>query len=141
MSSNMSLLWSFKRLYSLDTLDTRFTHSSKVPIQVTKSEDGIDISKPAVRENGRAETRQNVHPSRWNTLEYYFYYFIFLTIVPLMFYVPYSISKGRSRAQRLLFLLLRAFAESHPQYYKFEPLLSQGWIFGRKVVSGHFDHV
>lgn len=98
----MSSSYYLKRLYSLDTLDTRFTHSAKVPIQVTASKHGIDISKPAVADNGRAERRQDVHPSRWNTLEYFFYYFVFLTIVPLMFYVPYSISKGKSRGQLLL---------------------------------------
>lgn len=94
----MSLLYFLKRLYSLDTLDTRFTHSSKVPVRTASAERGIDISKPAVNSEDdvtkQSSVPKNTQPSRWNTLEYYVYYVVFLVMVPLMFYVPYSVSKG-----------------------------------------------
>jgi len=88
-------LWN--RLYSLDTLDPRFTHSATVPVQTAASEHGIDGTKPAVTDNeSAAKLRSNpgTQPSRWNTAEYYFYYLVFLVIVPLMFYVPHTVSKG-----------------------------------------------
>jgi len=93
-----SLLYFFRRLYSLDTLDTRFTHSAKVPLRHAATERGVDISKPAAN-NGddvakEASGQPHTQPSRWNTLEYYVYYLVFVTVIPLMFYVPYSVSKG-----------------------------------------------
>lgn len=94
----MSLLYLMKRLYSLDTLDTRFTHSSKVPVRNASSERGVDISKPAAgNEEEVAKQASNLpatQPSRWNTFEYYVYYLVFVVMVPLMFYVPYSVSTG-----------------------------------------------
>lgn len=54
--------------------------------------------------------------SKWNTPEYYVYYLFFLTIPPLMFKSVYDVSQP-----------------SHPNYARFEPLLSDGWIPGRKV--------
>lgn len=81
-------VWRYiQRLYSLDTLDTRLTTSSKTPAnpsgEVPDSKEKRDVASQA-------------RPSLWNTPEYYFYYFIFITIVPLMFYVPYSVSKRKN---------------------------------------------
>ncbi len=96
----MPLVYYIKRLYALDTLDTRFTVSSKTPLQQTANEHAIDASSPALTSNELAENSQRrrlpqeAQPSKWRTPEYYFYYFCFITIVPLMFYVPYSVSKG-----------------------------------------------
>ncbi|ORZ20810.1 MBOAT, membrane-bound O-acyltransferase family-domain-containing protein [Absidia repens] len=58
----------------------------------------------------------SVHPSRWNTLEFYFYYVCFIVIVPYMFYVAHSVSK-----------------ETNPHYQEYASRLSDGWLFGRKV--------
>lgn len=95
----MSLLHTVRRLYSLDTLDTRFTTSSTTPVQNAATEHGVDTSKPAVQKDGQRNARQSeslpgVQPSRWRTPEYYFYYLVFIAIVPLMFKVPYDVSKG-----------------------------------------------
>lgn len=54
--------------------------------------------------------------SRWNTPEYYCYYLVFLTIPILMFKSVYDVSQP-----------------DHPNYSRFEPLLDEGWIPGRKV--------
>ncbi|KAH7039071.1 MBOAT, membrane-bound O-acyltransferase family-domain-containing protein [Macrophomina phaseolina] len=116
----MALLSFLRRLYSLDTLDTRFTNSSTTPPKHAAAESRIDPAKPspsgsknAARSDSRAPGPQ---PSKWHTPEFYLYYLVFLTAVPSMFYVVYDVSK-----------------ESHPNYPKFEPLLSPGWIPGRKV--------
>lgn len=58
----------------------------------------------------------DVQSSKWNTPEFYFYYFIFLMAVPSMFGVAFQVSK-----------------QSHPGYKTYEHLLSPGWIPGRKV--------
>ncbi|KAK4518315.1 Chitin synthase, class 7 [Mucor velutinosus] len=55
-------------------------------------------------------------PSRWHTKEFYFYYVCFCIVVPYMFKVTYNLSK-----------------ESHPNYHLYQDLLSEGWLFGRKV--------
>ncbi|RAL67864.1 hypothetical protein DID88_008590 [Monilinia fructigena] len=55
-------------------------------------------------------------PSRWNTPEFYFYYFIFLTVVPYMFWIAYDVSRP-----------------SDPNYHKYQHLLSDGWVPGRKI--------
>ncbi|KAK4960331.1 glycerol transporter [Elasticomyces elasticus] len=62
------------------------------------------------------EPLPNASPSRWNTPEYYVYYAFFLTIPFLMFKSVYDVSKPE-----------------HPGYSKFEGLLEDGWIPGRKV--------
>ena len=54
--------------------------------------------------------------SRWRSLEFKIYYATFLVVVPLMV-----------RA------VMSATNETSPNYPRFEPLLSKGWIFGRKV--------
>ncbi|CCF56973.1 hypothetical protein KAFR_0B06760 [Kazachstania africana CBS 2517] len=53
----------------------------------------------------------------WNTLEFKFYYLAFITVIPMMFITAMSASNETNEAN----------------YYKFERLLSQGWLFGRKV--------
>ena len=101
----MSVLYYVRRLYSLDTLDTRFTTSSQTPLQRTVTEHGVDTSKPAVQSDDQRTSRQaealpGTQPSRWRTPEYYFYYLVFLVAVPFMFKVPYDVSKGGVPANR-----------------------------------------
>lgn len=62
-------------------------------------------------------------PSKWNTAEYYIYYAFFLTIPALMFKSVYDVSKPE-----------------HPNYPRYEPLLSPGWIPGRKVDNSDLQY-
>nr|POE93246.1 glycerol uptake protein 1 [Quercus suber] len=78
-------------LFHVETLDTRFASKT-------------------------GEPHPRARPSRWNTPEYYLYYFFFLTIPPLMFKSVYDVSKS-----------------DHPNYKNYEALLDDGWIPGRKV--------
>ncbi|KAK4992981.1 glycerol transporter [Elasticomyces elasticus] len=106
------------KLFSLDTLDSRFTASAKTPPKEL-SEASIDPAKsldPKAAAHDQPFRGVLAQPSKWRTPEFYVYYFCFLTIVPFMFKAVYDISK-----------------ESDPNYPKFAPLLSQGWIPGRKV--------
>lgn len=90
-----SLLQGLQRLYSVDTLDTRLIVSSSTPIKAG--------SETLTRgKDGRAqEIASGAQPSKWNTLEFYFYYFVFITVVPMMFKTAIDVSQGR---------LLRSFA-------------------------------
>ncbi|KAF7732825.1 glycerol transporter [Apophysomyces ossiformis] len=69
-------------------------------------------------------------PSRWRTLEFYVYYACVAIVIPYMIYVTYKLGN-----------------ESHPNYSRFEYLLSEGWLFGRKLDNSdaqyrHFrDHI
>lgn len=74
-------------------------------------------------------------------IEFYFYYVCFIVIVPYMFYVAHSVSKGMSgkniRKRRGLMnsLLSMSPIETSPHYEEYASRLSEGWIFGRKVVK------
>src|SRR5947209_1684882 len=75
----MTLISNLRRLYSLDTLDTRFTKSkSSSPIQA------------------------EAQPSKWRTPEFYLYYVIFIVVVPQMFKVSYDVSKSTLRVHTVL---------------------------------------
>lgn len=54
--------------------------------------------------------------SRWHTLEFRFYVLVFAVVVPLMYKTAMDASN-----------------ETNPNYSRFEHLLSDGWMFGRKV--------
>ncbi|QSZ29376.1 hypothetical protein DSL72_003890 [Monilinia vaccinii-corymbosi] len=114
----MSIFSYIRSIYALDTIDTRFTNPSSTPYQSdpTAGKSNRDDSKP--REGVRTDSngRPIAQPSRWNTLEFYIYYFVFLTVVPYMFWIAYDVSRP-----------------SDPNYHKYEPYLSHGWVPGRKI--------
>lgn len=110
-----SLIQGLRRLYSLDTLDTRLTTSSTAPIKPAVSDSTRD---PAAGKDARAqEIASRAQPSKWNRPEFYFYYFVFITVVPMMFKTVMDVSQP-----------------DHPAYANYADLLSPGWIPGRKVV-------
>ena len=131
----MSLLHYAGRLYSLDTLDTRLTTSSKTPPS------RIDPARPSPDEasykdsrSGADELAKGASQSRWRSPEFIYHGLVLFVAVPLMFKTAYDVSK---RKDALAFLrALRtdlARIASHQNYNKFAPLLSPGWIPGRKV--------
>ncbi|AEO54054.1 hypothetical protein MYCTH_2296135 [Thermothelomyces thermophilus ATCC 42464] len=93
-------------IYDLETLDTRFTTPSSVPYRAANDK----------REGDRAVADKRVEPPKWRTPEFYFYYLVFLVVVPYMFWVAYDVSRP-----------------SDPRYYKFQKRLRDGWIPGRKI--------
>ncbi|KAF2466807.1 MBOAT-domain-containing protein [Lindgomyces ingoldianus] len=110
---------SLRKLYSLDTLDTRFTIPATATPKEALEEANVDPAKPGPVQSGRSKgdsSAESVQPSRWNTPEFYFYYFVFLTAIPSMCKSVHDVSR-----------------ESHPNYSHFAPLLSNGWVPGRKV--------
>ena len=80
----MLLLSLLKDLFSLNTLDTRFTTVSTRPRQ---------NSGPG--SNGARRSREVTGtPSKWNSIEFYSYYLLLAIVVPLMFKVTYELSTG-----------------------------------------------
>ncbi|KAF8475522.1 glycerol:H+ symporter [Kalaharituber pfeilii] len=106
----MLLLSFLKDLFSLHTLDPRLT--------ATPSSSSSSSSRG--RGGPSAETRRAREVtgtlSKWGTVEFYMYYGVVAVCLPLMLKVTYDLSK-----------------EDHPNYKKYEELLSPGWIPGRKV--------
>ncbi|RHZ52237.1 hypothetical protein CDV55_103359 [Aspergillus turcosus] len=106
-----SILSWFRRLYSLDTLDTRFTASATTSLKAA-----ADTRPPSAKDARANAIANGASPPNWRTPEFFVYYFVFLTVVPMMFKTVIDASK-----------------ESHPSYSTYEHLLSPGWIPGRKV--------
>jgi hypothetical protein len=85
----MAIFRFLRRLYSLDILDTRLTNtSSRDPKagQRVEASSSSPVRKPA---------QQGTNPSKWNTPEFYFYYLVFLAVIPIMFKSVYDVSKGK----------------------------------------------
>lgn len=79
-------------IYSLDTLDTRFTTPSAVPYKtvVDARAEGIGKRELFNKPDKRAQS------SKWRTPEFYLYFLIVGAIVPYMFWVAYDVSRRRS---------------------------------------------
>ncbi|CAI9636182.1 mboat-domain-containing protein [Alternaria burnsii] len=108
-----------RQLYSLDTLDTRFVVPATSPPKEALEEAKLDPAGPVPVKDGRngsKDPENRSHPPLWNTPEFYFYYVVILTSVFFMFKLVLDVSQ-----------------ESHPNYPKFDHLLSDGWIPGRRV--------
>lgn len=96
----MNILHYAGRLYSLDTLDTRFTTSPK------RSASQIDTAIPSLKEgrksrNGPDTAARCGSPSRWSTPEFMIYGLVILVAIPWMFKTVYDVSQRKpSCAQR-----------------------------------------
>ncbi|KAJ5292866.1 uncharacterized protein N7443_008819 [Penicillium atrosanguineum] len=103
-----SIISWLRQIYSLDTLDTRFTTSATTPATDTRPPPAKDARANAIAQNAPA--------SLWRTPEFFVYYLFFITLVPLMFKTVIDASK-----------------DDHPIYPTYSNLLSPGWIPGRQV--------
>lgn len=84
-----SLFSWLRRIYSLDTLDTRFTTSASTPARAAN-----DARPPSAKDARANAIAQNASPPLWWTPEFFVYYFFFITLVPLMFKTVIDASKG-----------------------------------------------
>lgn len=85
----MSLLSFLQRVYSLDTLDTRFTTQATASYRTVIDSRRDDEPKDAQRE--RVVARAS--PSKWKTPEFIFYAIFVSLCIPLMCYIPYTVSR------------------------------------------------
>lgn len=87
----MGVLSYLRKVYDVDTLDTRFTAPSSVPYQTV-----IDQRSDLVATKEAAEkARSQAPPPKWRTPEFYLYYLVFLFAVPYMFWVAYDVSRRK----------------------------------------------
>jgi hypothetical protein len=91
--------WSYVRsIYALDTIDTRFTSSASTPHKsIADAHAGPAGSKAKKNDSAPGTSVRTdskvVEPSKWNTPEFYLYYFVFLTVIPYMFWIAYDVSR------------------------------------------------
>jgi hypothetical protein len=90
----MTLISFLRQLYSLDTLDTRFTTSARTPLKAT-SEDQAQAVK-VQDEKPPAALPSGASPSRWTTPEFYFYGLVHLVAVLLMFKAVIDVSQRKN---------------------------------------------
>lgn len=102
------IMQNLERFLSAETLDGRLKPCSR---DVKGHDKENDDDGPKL--NGKVLTTQ---PSRWGTWEFRFYYLAFIIVVPLMFKA-----------------VMEASSELNPNYPRYAGMLSNGWIFGRKV--------
>lgn len=80
------------RLYSLDTLDSRFTSSAKSPI--SPIDPATTSPEERRKERNIPETLpEGAKPPKWRTPEFTVYGLVFLIVVPLMFWTVYDVSQ------------------------------------------------
>ena len=84
-----------RQLYSLDTLDTRFTTSARTPVKVADA-DPAQATKPQ-DDKTSAPSPAGASPSRWRTPEFYFYALVFIVVVPQMFKAVVDVSQREYR--------------------------------------------
>ena len=82
-----------RQLYSLDTLDTRFTTSSKTPLKAAVSDSNRGTSPHG--EKSDPSLPAGVSPPRWKTLEFYFYAMVFVLVVPQMLKAVIDVSQRK----------------------------------------------
>lgn len=109
----MTIVSFFRDLYSLDTLDTRFTTSLQTPLKIAADESAKTTTQEGDK-SSKAPT--GTSPPRWRTPEFFIYFLVFAVCVPQMYLAVVQVSQPSS-----------------PNYSKYEHLLSPGWLFGRKV--------
>ena len=86
----MTVLSLVRELYSLDTLDTRFTTSSRTPPKATRDE----VREVSVQKGDESTNLpQGASRPKWNTVEFYFYGLVFLVCVPQMYKAVVDISQ------------------------------------------------
>ena len=85
----MNMSQYIRGLYSLDTLDTRFTASKSSPLKELGAGQQTTRAAGAAGETTRSS---RISASLWPTKEFYIYYAMFIVIVPLMFKVAIEVS-------------------------------------------------
>ena len=88
---------SLRKLFSLETLDTRFFIPATVPPKEALEEIELDPATNVTSRSGRSrdsDPRHTAQPSRWNTPEYYVWILIVLASIPMMMKSVIEVSRG-----------------------------------------------
>lgn len=116
---------SFRKIYCLDTLDTRFsipanvppkhanTELQEVPAVASSSTQRVSKSRP---DGAPTQSLPDAKPSLWGTWEFYVYYFVFITCVPLMFKAVYDVSQRRHSSCSISYHFVLISCDSEPSF-------------------------
>ncbi|KAI7866329.1 MBOAT, membrane-bound O-acyltransferase family-domain-containing protein [Spinellus fusiger] len=95
-------------------LHTTTTHNNTATAPTTAIEKDLLMTMPTP--NKGHERVAQCPLALWNTKEFYLYYLAFASVVPYMFYTTYRLGR-----------------EDAPNYPMYSSMLSEGWMFGRKL--------
>lgn len=126
ISRMQALLDGLGNFFSFGVLDYRLEPSPGVRRrQMLLSKIYATSSGRAASKNAKKEglSVSAAPPPLWNTWEFRFYYLAFAIVVPLM-----------------IKAVMDASNEKNPNYPLYEPLLSPGWIFGRKADNSDLQY-
>lgn len=90
-----------RKLYSLDTLDTRFVVPANASPKEALELAELDPAQPLPVRNGQVKSKdsiEGVQPSRWNTFEFKAYLTLISICVFFMFKAVWDVSKGQGSA-------------------------------------------
>ena len=99
LACEMGLLSTFGAIFSQDTLDYRLTantlRSSSPPNRRSLSSSRpLSGPSPSTESAQSRKIREESLPSRWRTPEFFVYYLVFATAVPMMFKIAMDVSQG-----------------------------------------------
>jgi protein-cysteine N-palmitoyltransferase HHAT len=103
----MGLVSFFRRVYSLDTIDTRFTVPSSTPYKAVVESRNDPV---AVRERA-AKLKHRTQPALWAEPEFLLYYLGVAILVGSVLYLGHDISKRKMDS-----LSISPFTENWPAY-------------------------
>ncbi|KKA26191.1 hypothetical protein TD95_000071 [Thielaviopsis punctulata] len=102
-----------RQIYTLDTLDTRFTTPSTVPYSTHAKE----YNDPVAKRERESKYTKNLPPQpRWPSLEFVAYRIVVMLAVLAIYWIPFAVSQT-----------------SDPRYHKYDDLIEPGWIPGRRI--------
>lgn len=95
----------------------------------------LTVEIPDARKIQRLDTPRP--PPLWRTPEFFFYYLVAAVVIPVMVWVPISLSsRALLLCHRAIFILIYIlYVATHANYAFFHYKLTSGWLFGRQVVS------
>ena len=120
--------------------DLRPAHTFEVeqpPLSKRKGITVLTVDIPSSNSSG-TQQRFSTQPSRWRTPEFMFYGVVFATVIPVMCWIPIRLSSSTYLLQRRDHSFIDVYVASHKNYGQYSGRLSQGWLFGRHVVSPMF---
>ena len=86
-------------LFSLEILEPslikqRASQSPRIPLQTLSNTSTQVEAPPSTPSKQPRKADEEEGPPRWNTHEFWFYGFVFVTVVPLMFWCAFDVSRG-----------------------------------------------
>lgn len=112
----LSLCKEFREFISVESLDYRVLPKSAIHRRIKSTSHKHTQSKSIDEEEVKNLLNVTGVKPLWRTPEFFFYYLMFIIVVPWMIFTAMSASN-----------------EYNPNYERFEGLLTEGWLFDREV--------